>query len=203
MCWSGNKEKKTKIYENMTIQTDNPLLQLRLWMYDILWQYWPIVLLLAIIAVWLMYRRFKRDQRAWDERMLNERKEIEEFKQKAQQYGHMFENDTVEVNLNKLRPITMQPLTDEEKKELVMEVMDGFDFKTVQRLMRMQGKVRTLEELKEDAEHKLRMTLDHRDREFWWAGGLAGYGGIAACYDNKWGLSLNYIAVSNKVRTKK
>ena len=114
-------------------------------MYDILWQYWPIVLLLAIIAVWLMYRRFKRDRQAWDERMLNERKEIEEFKQKAQQYGHMFENDVVEVNLNKLRPITMQPLTDEEKKELVKEVMDGFDFKTVQRLMRMQGKVRTLE----------------------------------------------------------
>lgn len=185
------------------LQSDNPLLQLRLWMYDILWQYWPIVLLLTIIAVWLMYRRFKRDQRAWDERMLNERKEIEEFKQKAQQYGHMFENDVVEVNLNKLRPITMQPLTDEEKDELVKEVMDGFDFKTVQRLMRMQGKVRTLEELKEDAEHKLRMTLDHRDREFWWAGGLAGYGGIAACYDDKWGLSLNYIAVSNKVRTKK
>ena len=97
----------------------------------------------------------------------------------------------------------MQPLTDEEKDELVKEVMDGFDFKTVQRLMRMQGKVRTLEELKEDAEHKLRMTLDHRDREFWWAGGLAGYGGIAACYDDKWGLSLNYIAVANKVSTKK
>ena len=26
------------------LQSDNPLLQIRLWMYDILWQYWPIVL---------------------------------------------------------------------------------------------------------------------------------------------------------------
>ena len=181
----------------MNLQTDNPLLQLRLWMYDILWQYWPIVLLLVIIAAWIMYRRFKRDQRAWDERMLNERKEIEEFKQKAQQYGRI-----VPVDLNKIKPITMSPLTDDEKDKLVKEVMEGFDFKTVQRLMRMKGKERTIEELKKEAEKKLRMTLDHSDQDFWWAGGMH-LGGISACYDNLWGLSLNYIAVANKVSTKK
>lgn len=46
------------------------------------------------------------------------------------------------------------------------------------------------------------MALEHQDREFWWAGGMH-RGGLCACYDNKWGLSLNYIAVAKKVRIPK
>ena len=78
-------------------------------------------------------------------------------------------------------------MTDEEKDKLVAEVMQGFDF---------------VAELKKQAEKKLRMALEHQDREFWWAGGMH-HGGLCACYDDKWGLSLNYIAVANKVRIPK
>lgn len=58
-------------------------------------------------------------------------------------------------------------------------------------------------EVKEEiAEKLLYMALKHQDREFWWAGGMH-RGGLCACYDDKWGLSLNYIAVANKVRISK
>ena len=39
---------------------ENPFINYWLWYYDVLWRYWPIVVLLTIIAVWLMYRRFAK-----------------------------------------------------------------------------------------------------------------------------------------------
>lgn len=59
---------------------DNPFINYWLWYYDVLWQYWPIVLLLTIIAVWLIARRFAKRQREWNERMEKSRKETEDFK---------------------------------------------------------------------------------------------------------------------------
>ena len=59
---------------------ENPFINYWLWYYDVLWRYWPIVVLLLIIAVWLMYRRFAKRQREWDERMEKSRKETEDFK---------------------------------------------------------------------------------------------------------------------------
>ena len=98
-------------------------------------------------------------------------------------------------------------MSDEEKDKLVAEVMDGFDFEQVyciEYLREMESeKWHTIDEMKETAEKFLRMALEHQDREFWWAGGLNGHGGLCACYDDKWGLSLNYIAVAKKVRIKK
>ena len=97
-------------------------------------------------------------------------------------------------------------MTDEEKVKLVAEVMQGFDFEKVRSLVYIEGKplhVRlTIDKMKERAERLLRMALEHQDREFWWAGGMH-RGGLCACYDDKWGLSLNYIAVANKVRISK
>ena len=97
-------------------------------------------------------------------------------------------------------------MTDEEKDKLVAEVMQGFDFEKVRSLVYIEGnslQVRlTIDELKETAEKLLRMALGHQDREFWWAGGMH-RGGLCACYDNKWGLSLNYIAVAKKVQIMK
>ena len=59
---------------------ENPFINYWLWYYDVLWRYWPIVVLLTIIAVWLMYRRYTKRQREWDECMEKSRKETEDFK---------------------------------------------------------------------------------------------------------------------------
>lgn len=97
-------------------------------------------------------------------------------------------------------------MTQEEKDRLVAEVMKGFDFEKVRSLVYIEGnllRVRlTIDKMKKTAEKLLRMALEHQDREFWWAGGMH-RGGLCACYDDKWGLSLNYIAVANKVRISK
>lgn len=90
-------------------------------------------------------------------------------------------------------------MTDEEKDELVKEVMEGFDFETayytIYLIRKGIHKMPTIEKLKEQAEKLLRMALDHTDREFWWSGGMH-RGGLCAAYDDKWGLSLNYIMVA-------
>ena len=97
-------------------------------------------------------------------------------------------------------------MTQEEKERLVAEIMEGFDFKMVFSILYLKGmdndKWKTIDHLKFTAEKLLRMALEHQDREFWWAGGMH-RGGLCACYDDKWGLSLNYIAVANKVRISK
>ena len=96
-------------------------------------------------------------------------------------------------------------MTEEEKDKLVEEVMNGFDFQKAHSIMYLTNKyyVPSLAGLQEQARKKLRMALDHQDREFWWAGGLNGRGGLCACYDDIWGLSLNYIVVANRVRIQK
>ena len=97
-------------------------------------------------------------------------------------------------------------MTDEEKVKLVAEVIQGFDFEKVRSLVYIERNplhvILTIDKMKETAERLLRMALEHQDREFWWAGGMH-RGGLCACYDDKWGLSLNYIAVANKVRISK
>ena len=60
--------------------TDNPFINYWLWYYDLLWRYWPIVVVLTIIAMWLIHRHFTKQQRDWDERMEKSRKETEDFK---------------------------------------------------------------------------------------------------------------------------
>ena len=61
---------------------ENPFINYWLWYYDVLWRYWPIVVLLTIIVVWMIHRRFAKRQREWDERMEKSRKETEDFKMK-------------------------------------------------------------------------------------------------------------------------
>lgn len=97
-------------------------------------------------------------------------------------------------------------MTEEEKNKLVDEVIEDFDFDKARSIMYLTKKdihvVPSIVELKADARKYLCMALEHQDREFWWAGGMHRVG-ICACYDDKWGLSLNYIAVANKVRIPK
>ena len=98
-------------------------------------------------------------------------------------------------------------MSDEEKDKLVEDVMNGFDFQKAYSIVYLTIQdielLPTMEQFKQRAEKFLRMALEHQDREFWWAGGLNGHGGLCAAYDDKWGLSLNYIAVAKKVRIKK
>lgn len=67
-------------------------------------------------------------------------------------------------------------MTDEEKDKLVAEVMQGFDFEKARSIMYLTKKfvrdVPTISELKKQAEKKLRMALEHQDREF---------GGLVVC----------------------
>jgi len=97
-------------------------------------------------------------------------------------------------------------MNDEEKDKLVEEVMNGFDFQKAYSIVYLTIQdielLPTIEQFKQRAEKFLRMALEHQDREFWWAGGMH-RGGLCACYDSKWGLSLNYIAVAKKVRIPK
>ncbi len=96
---------------------ENPFVKYWLWYYDVLWRYWPIVVLLTIIAVWLMYRRYTKRQREWNERMEKSRKETEDFKKEIYKssfgrvnISHIHEgkffydgmNFSVEVNNGKL-----------------------------------------------------------------------------------------------------
>ena len=45
---------------------ENPFIKYWLWYYDVLWHYWQIVLVLVVVALWLMHRRFEKRQREWE-----------------------------------------------------------------------------------------------------------------------------------------
>lgn len=79
---------------------ENPFIKYWLWYYDVVWRYWPIVVLSAIIAVWLMYRRYAKWQRERDERMEKKLKETEDFERQV------YENDILHVDhLSKIKYI--------------------------------------------------------------------------------------------------
>ena len=95
-------------------------------------------------------------------------------------------------------------LEDEKRKELIEKIVREFDFEKVHSVMYLTKKdihvVPSVKDLKEQARKYLGMALDHQDREFWWAGGLHGSGGLCACWDNKWGLSLNYVLTAKRIK---
>ena len=78
---------------------DNPFIKYWLWYYDVLWRYWPIVLVLIVVACWMIHRHFEKQWREWDERMEKSRKEPEDFKRQV------YENDIVKVDLSKIKRI--------------------------------------------------------------------------------------------------
>ena len=79
--------------------TENPFINYWIWYYDVLWRYWPIVVVLTIIAVWLMYRRFAKRQREWDAYMEQERQKHEDFKRQ------LYERDVIPIDLKKVKRI--------------------------------------------------------------------------------------------------
>ena len=49
-----------------TIETDNPLIKLWAWGWDITWQYWYIWLVVLIVSMWLIARHFDRKDRDFE-----------------------------------------------------------------------------------------------------------------------------------------
>lgn len=93
-------------------------------------------------------------------------------------------------------------MTDEEKSQLIDEVINGFDFEKAHKaatIGRKKQKVQSIEGMKALARKYLQKAIEHQDREFWWVGGMH-HGGLCACYDDMWGLSLIYIAVASRKR---
>jgi hypothetical protein len=94
-------------------------------------------------------------------------------------------------------------MTDEEKNQLIDEVINGFDFEKAHKAAlasRKSGtKVPNIYAMRAKAREYLLKALEHQDRVFWWIGGMH-HGGLCACYDDMWGLTLNYIAVVSRKR---
>jgi hypothetical protein len=97
-------------------------------------------------------------------------------------------------------------MTDKEKDDLIAEVIENFDFERARAVAVLTARdirhLPSIQEMKAEATDKLRKAIDHRDRTFWWAGGMH-HGGLCVCYDDTWGLSLNYIAKASRVRVPK
>ena len=100
--------------------TENPIIRFWLWYYDMLWQYWPVWLVLIVIAVYLIERHFCKEQQEWDAFMEcerrrdafweSERKRLEELKRDLQKYRSqkerdLYEKDVIEVNLKNVKTI--------------------------------------------------------------------------------------------------
>lgn len=92
--------------------------------------------------------------------------------------------------------------TDKQKDKIVADLIQGFDFEKVRSVMYLtknkNSSVPSVEVLKQRAERIIRMTFEHQDREFWWAGGL-NCGGLCACYDDKWGFTLNFVLTAKNI----
>ena len=114
--------------------------------------------------------------------------------------GRMLEKKTTETFV--VKPSTLpppppkKPNIEDVEDENVNKVIEQFDFERARSIMVLTARdidnVPTIDELKKKAKRLLLLCMDHQDREFWWAGGML-HGGICACYDNKWGLSLIFI----------
>lgn len=78
---------------------NNPFINYWLWYYDKLWQYWPAVVVLTVIAVWLAARRYMKRQQEWDAYMEKSRKEDEDFRRE------IYENKIINIDIHKIKPI--------------------------------------------------------------------------------------------------
>ena len=124
--------------------------------------------------------------------------------------GRMLKKKTTETFV--VKPSTLpppppkKPNIEDVEDENVNKVIEQFDFERARIIMVLTARdidnVPTIDELKKKAKRLLMLCMDHQDREFWWAGGML-HGGICACYDNKWGLSLIFIEGVSRVKLAK
>ena len=80
-------------------------------------------------------------------------------------------------------------MSDEKKQEVIDEIIKGFDFELVKSVMYLQNREYTIEKLQKIARRLLEKTLEHTDREFWYAA----TGCLCAYLDNVNGFGLCFI----------
>jgi hypothetical protein len=86
-------------------------------------------------------------------------------------------------------------MSDEKKQKVIDEIIKGFDFELVRSVMYLQNWEYTIEKLQKIARRLLEKTLEHTDREFWYAG----TGCLCAYYDDKNGAGLCFIPEMSRV----
>ena len=79
---------------------ENPFIKYWLWYYDVLWHYWPIVVVLMIIAMWLMYRRFaKRESLQEASNLINVYKEDKDNTYCAEYQRVIYDYEEIHENI--------------------------------------------------------------------------------------------------------
>jgi hypothetical protein len=86
-------------------------------------------------------------------------------------------------------------MSDEKKQKVIDEIIKGFDFELVKSVMYLQNRECTIERLQKIARRLLEKTLEHTDREFWYAG----MGCLCAYYDDINGAGLCFIPERSRV----
>ena len=86
-------------------------------------------------------------------------------------------------------------MSDEKKQNVIDEIIKGFDFELVRSVMYLQNREYTIEKLQKIARRLLEKTLEHTDREFWYAG----TGCLCAYYDDINGVGLCFIPERSRV----
>ena len=86
-------------------------------------------------------------------------------------------------------------MSDEKKQKVIDEIIKGFDFELVRSVMYLQNREYTIEKLQKIARLLLEKTLEHTDREFWYAG----TGCLCAYYDDINGVGLCFIPERSRV----
>ena len=86
-------------------------------------------------------------------------------------------------------------MSDEKKQKVIDEIIKGFDFELVKSVMYLQNRKYTTEKIQKIARRLLENTLEHDDREFWYAG----TGCLCAYYDDINGVGLCFIPEMSRV----
>jgi hypothetical protein len=80
-------------------------------------------------------------------------------------------------------------MDEERKQRIIEEIIKGFDFELVKSVMYLRDREYTIVKLQKIARRMLEKTLEHTDREFWYAG----TGCLCAYYDDINGVGLCFI----------
>ena len=104
------------------IETDNPLIQFRIWEYDFIAQYWYIALLVVLLYVFMEYHR----QHVREKRKKREQEELNAYRKRMERHQDWYESDhayrrrmrrlekdVIELDMNDVKPI--EPMSDERR----------------------------------------------------------------------------------------